>query len=89
MSVTESCIIVTAEGIVRCLYDETLDLSQLGQLAIARASHVEPDADGRWQVDLSPVGGPPNLGPFDHRSDALAAERQWVETHLHVIVRRR
>ena len=38
-----------------------------------RASHVEPDADGRWWADLSPVAGP-RLGPFEVRSAALDAE---------------
>ena len=47
---------------------------------IARASHVEPDPDGRWQADLRPVGGPV-LGPFDRRSEALAAELAWLEAH--------
>ena len=58
----------------------TVDLALLGRLKIARGSHVEPTADGRWSADLAPVGGPV-LGPFSHRSEALAAERQWLETH--------
>jgi hypothetical protein len=67
-------------GAVRCLYDEAIDLSALGSLTIARASHVEPDADGRWWADLLPVNGP-TLGPFNARSLALAAERAWLEAH--------
>ena len=65
----------------RCLYDEALDLRPLGALHIRRASHVEPDPSGRWQADLSPVGGPV-LGPFAARSDALKAERDWLEDAL-------
>jgi len=65
-------------GTVRCVYAEAIDLAALGVLSIRRASHVEPDAEGRWVADLSPVGGPP-LGPFGLRSAALEAERAWLE----------
>jgi hypothetical protein len=65
---------------VRCLYGEVIDLTVLGPVFIHRASQVEPDAEGRWWADLAPVDGP-SLGPFARRSEALAAERQWLETH--------
>ena len=65
---------------MRAVYAEDLDLAALGRLRIDRASHVEPDADGRWHADLSPIAGP-ILGPFDRRSMALAAERAWLERH--------
>ena len=68
-------------GVVRGLYDETLDLACLGSLSIVRASHVEPTADGQWTADLSPVDGPV-LGPFALRSQALDAERAWLERRL-------
>lgn len=64
-------------GQIRCLYGETIDLSQLGQVTIRRGSHVEPADGGQWQCDLSPVCGP-ILGPFDSRSAALAAEVAWL-----------
>ena len=67
-------------GTVRCVYDESLDLSVLGAVTITRASHVEPDADGQWWSDLSPVQGP-RLGPFGRRSEALAAEAAWLAAH--------
>jgi len=73
-------LIVTTEGSIRCLYGEELDLHQLGQLTIARGSHVEPTPAGEWTADLSPVDGPV-LGPFDSRSEALTAEREWLEQH--------
>ena len=73
-------LMIQPDGTVHCLYGEELDLHELGSLAIARGSHVEPDATGQWTADLSPVNGP-RLGPFSSRSDALAAERQWLETH--------
>ena len=56
-------LLIKPDGDVRCLYDETLDLQGLGRLHIERGSHVEPDADGLWTADLSPVAGP-LLGPF-------------------------
>ena len=77
----ERVLVVAPSGGVQTLYDERLDLTALGPLTIERASHVEPTADGRWTVDLSPVGGPV-LGPFPLRSEALAAEVDWIQSHL-------
>ena len=65
---------VSPTGQVRCLNDEAIDLGQLGALSITRSAHVAPAADGYWRADMAPVGGPV-LGPFPHRSEALAAER--------------
>ena len=70
-------LIVDATGIVRCIYSEDVNLHALGHPKITRASHVEPDSKGRWIADLNPVSGP-KLGPFDKRTDALAAEVQWL-----------
>ncbi len=74
-------LVIEPGGTVRTVYSEVIDLTALGQADIRRASHVEPDAGGRWWADLSPVGGP-RLGPFRRRSDALAAEASWLESHL-------
>jgi hypothetical protein len=73
-------LVVAPDGTVRCLYTEAIDLGVLGPPRIRRASHVEPDEQGRWHADLRPVGGPV-LGPFDHRWAALAAEITWLEEH--------
>jgi len=73
-------IIIKPGGQLCCLYDEAIDLYVFGPLEIRRGSHVEPDESGRWRADLSPVQGP-ILGPFEHRSDALVAEREWIEDH--------
>jgi len=70
--------VVKPDGSVRCVYGEELDLSVLGRLEITRASHVEPTQDGLWQADLGLVGGPV-LGPYPKRSEALTAEREWLE----------
>jgi hypothetical protein len=73
-------LIITPSGVVRCVYAEEIDLTALGSPTITRASHVEPDDQGLWWADMTPVSGP-QLGPFQHRSQALEAERHWLETH--------
>jgi hypothetical protein len=70
-------LVIGAGGGVRCVYGEQLDLAALGEVTIERGSHVEPDPQGQWWADLSPVGGP-KLGPFWWRSEALDAERGWL-----------
>lgn len=71
-----------ATGSVSFVWDDDLaDLKEHGAVSIRRASHVEPDENGDWIVDLAPVGGP-TLGPFDLRAEALAAEREWLRWHL-------
>jgi hypothetical protein len=74
-------LFVQPDGQVRCLYDETIDLASIGALHIRRASRVEPDRSGRWWTDLSPAGGPV-LGPFACRSQALSAERCWLDDYV-------
>ncbi len=74
-------LVIDCRGVVRGIYAEAIDLSQLGHMAIRRASHVEPDGAGRWWADLTPIGGP-TLGPFDRRNEALVAELAWLEEHL-------
>ncbi|TWU37939.1 hypothetical protein Q31b_47280 [Novipirellula aureliae] len=73
-------IIILPSGEGRCVYSEAIDLNQLGSLSIRRGSHVEPNDQGQWMADLSPVDGP-RLGPFDNRSKALAAELSWLNLH--------
>ena len=74
-------LVITAGGLIRCIYDEALDLAALGAVEIRRASAVEPDKHGDWWADLSPVEGP-RLGPFRRRSAALAAEVDWLRKHV-------
>ncbi len=74
-------LVVGCDGGVRCIYDEALDLGEIGKLQITRASHVEPDVEGYWWADMGPSGGPV-LGPFRSRTEALAAEREWLAEHL-------
>jgi len=74
---SEMELVVGCDGGVRCIYDEALDLREIGRLSITRASHVEPDAEGYWWADMGPVDGPV-LGPYGSRSEALGAERVWL-----------
>ena len=74
-------LIIDPAGQARCLYTETIDLRSLGELSITRASRIEPDELGNWWADLSPAAGSV-LGPFGLRSEALAAELDWLSDHL-------
>ncbi len=74
---SEMELVVDAGGSVRCIYDEGIDLREIGTLKITRASHVEPESEGYWWADMGPVGGPV-LGPYDSRSEAVGAERGWL-----------
>jgi hypothetical protein len=73
-------LLVLPTGALRGIYDEALDWRALGKVSIHRASYVEPAATGDWFADLSPVAGP-RLGPFTLRSQALAAEIDWLNRH--------
>ena len=71
-------LIIKPDGTIHSVYSDDFDYKMLGETNIRRASHVEPDEQGRWFVDLSPVGGP-KLGPFNRRKDALDAEIVHLE----------
>jgi hypothetical protein len=73
-------LLIRPGGEVRCVYGEAIDLHELGQPHIRRASMVEPDEQGHWWADLSPVQGP-RLGPFRLRTEAVDAEREWLSRH--------
>ena len=79
-------LVIDQSGNCLAIYDDAWAFTQLGKVNISRASHVEPDAAGNWLADLSPVGGPV-LGPFRQRSDALEAERAWLNRNLHQLDR--
>lgn len=72
---------IAPDGTIETIYNEAIDLEALGRPKIERASHVEPTDDAQWTADLSPVGGPV-LGPFARRSEALAAEIEWLDGWL-------
>ena len=73
-------LVIPPNGNVRCLYGEEIPLNNIGPLSIQRGSHVEPNETGDWLADLSPLNGPV-LGPFRQRSEALQAERVWIESN--------
>lgn len=73
-------LVIDPCGTGHCLYSESIEIHTLGCLTIRRASQVEPNADGTWTADLTPVAGP-QLGPFQLRSQALAAEADWLERY--------
>ena len=78
-------LVVDVKGCIHTLYVEAIDLKSLGTLSIRRASHVEPDEHGQWWADLAPMQGP-KYGPFALRSEALDAEREWLEAWLTIPV---
>ena len=70
-------LIVESFGSTRCVYSDAIPLREFGQVRIERASYVEPNDEGEWIADLSPVSGP-LLGPFLKRTDAIKAEVRWL-----------
>lgn len=89
MSGTKSFYMVVTPGgtLTHIQRDEATRISlRLGTPQITRASHVEPDAEGNWFADMSPISGPV-LGPYapDRRDDCLAAESDWIlRNHFHI-----
>ena len=73
-------LVISPDGVVRAIYAEDIDLGALGRTMTTRASHVEPDAEGGWIADLTPVSGPV-LGPFSRSSQALEAEQRRLEAN--------
>jgi hypothetical protein len=73
---------IRPDGTIAFVYDDALrGLLALGRATIQRACHVEPTPDGQWTADLGPIAGPV-LGPFETRTAALEAERDWLEHHF-------
>ena len=70
-------LIIGLGGNVRMIYSELIEANALGDPKIERGSHVEPDQNGLWWADLSPINGP-KLGPFLMRSRAIEAEIAWL-----------
>ena len=75
-------ILISPDGKSRFIYSDEVAsvMREVGTLNTKRASHVEPNEDGEWMADLSPVGGP-LLGPFETRAGALAAESVWIDSN--------
>lgn len=74
-------ITVTEGGTLLFVYDDELEcMLNLGPADVRRASHVEPYQDIGWTVDLSPIGGPRFERVWRSRGQALAAEREYLES---------
>jgi hypothetical protein len=72
---------IKSDGTIRFVYDDELEaLKHAGPSHTRRASFVEPDSNGLWFTDLSPIDGP-IFGPFRLRKTALDSERDWIEEH--------
>jgi len=70
-------LFIDENGVIQLIYTDNIDLSEWGDVKIQRASHVEPDENGLWYVDLTPVGGIIHHG-FKKRQEALDFEVQWL-----------
>ena len=73
---------VEPDGTVTHIYTEKLDLSVIGKAQTRRASHVEPNDNNEWTADMVLSNNGPILGPFPTRSEALAAEVEWLEKNI-------
>jgi len=71
---------ISTAGDIKCLYTELLDLSDLGEMTVRRASLVEWDDDRRgWTVAMP--NGSFLAGPFVSRSEAIKWEiAYWNNT---------
>lgn len=73
---------INHDGTAVMIYTEDINVTDIGNVqSITRASYVEPTDESQWVADMGPVGGPV-LGAFDKRSDALAAEVNWIEENI-------
>lgn len=72
-------VLCSPSGDLKAIYDDALNLSEIGAYTVRRASDVEPDAEGQWWADLTKSDGP-KLGPFPRRGDAIRAEIEWLES---------
>lgn len=73
---TEWQVNVSSSGEIKTVYTDALDLQEIGQLCIERASNVEWCNELQcWLVDIVP-------GQFQTRSDAIAAEIAYLHSKV-------
>lgn len=68
-------------GEIQYIYNEDLNINDIGKVNIKRVSKVEPDKDGKWYVDLSLIGGE-KINGFNKRSNAIKYEIDWIEKNI-------
>jgi len=75
---------VTGDGDLKFIHDDRLvGLMELGGSVTRRASNVEFNNDaGCWEADMSPSGHDVVLSGFKLRSEALAAEKKYLEDNV-------
>lgn len=67
---------ITADGGVQMLQDDAVDLRELGEIEVTRASHVEFDNEKQmWFVQSARTGK--FLYWAKTRTEALAYEKEW------------
>jgi len=77
---------VDQDGNIHCLYADSLHA--MGKVKdVVRASHVEPNPDGGWDVTLTddPRNGEYKgafIGNFPTRKEALEAEVDFINTNI-------
>lgn len=73
---------INPDGTAVMIYTEDIDITDLGNVqSIIRASIIEPTDGNQWAADMWLVGGPV-LEPFNKRSEALAAEVEWINDNI-------
>lgn len=70
-----------SNGEVKFLYNEIINLDELGDKTIQRASFVEPNKDN-WSVDFSPIGENVKVDGFKTRSEAINYEINYIENNI-------
>lgn len=75
-------ITVRKDGTIEFIYDDDLKgfIDDNKEKKVFRASHVEPNENGDWYADLSPINGPKLTG-FKTRQAALNAEVAWIQNN--------
>jgi hypothetical protein len=81
---TSFILSVASDGNAQCIYNEVIDLAEIGSLVIKRASTIEfNDGSQLWEVrwaDMKPTDPPAFTSPF--RSECLYWEVETLNGRL-------
>jgi hypothetical protein len=74
----------TEDGDMQFIHsDDLLFLEDIGEALTTRASDVERNNEtGHWEADMVKSGHDIKLTGFERRSDALAAEKKYLEDNV-------